>query len=214
MASPAAPTFDPGIASGSAAAFAGILAAIVLAVIGQLATTDRTNAPGGGSRGHKYQFSLIVGFPLLVQLLACAYMFVLLSGRATHVPDSKYSCDVLADATIRAACLTDQLAAVAQATSSVRGAAFDFAICGSVLAVAAAAALVFLRLVVQETGGASSVAARMATILIVAGVFVDVLFLVYGYGDIHQAFYNRPFPFGLWISNAAFWHCFHFLPRC
>lgn len=169
--------FDPAVASGSAAAFAGILAAIVLAVIGQLATTGRDAVPGATPTGHKFQYSLIVGFPLLVQLLASAYMFVLLSGRLT-------------------------VTASGVQFGALRGAAFDFAICGSVLAVAATGSLVFLRLVLLEAGRSTGVAATAASVVITVGIYVDVLFLVYGYGAIHAAFFGVPFPPGLWLTNA------------
>jgi hypothetical protein len=167
--------FNPGTAAGSAATFAGILAAIVLAVLGQLAVTKRENASG-----HKYQISLLVGFPLLVQLLACAYTFVLLSGQQ---PAPGQTAD-------------EQLGVI-------RGAAFGFAICGSMLAVSAAGSLVFLRLVLQEAGRAGSMAATGARAAVIAGVYLDIIFLVYGYSDIHRAFYGEPFSVVLWVGHTV-----------
>jgi hypothetical protein len=64
--------FDPGTASPSAAAFSALLAALLFAVLGQLATSR-------GRRG-EYPRSLKLGLVLLVSLLATTYMFVLLSG--------------------------------------------------------------------------------------------------------------------------------------
>ena len=64
--------FDPVQASQAAAAFAALLAALVLAALGQIATSRR---PDGA--GHEYALSLPLGLMVLLSLLSTTYMFVL-----------------------------------------------------------------------------------------------------------------------------------------
>ncbi len=170
--------FDPAQASGAAASFAALLAAVLLAVIGTLAA--RRDA---GNR-HPHAPSLALGLVLLVLLLATTYMFVLLSG-LTSIPTAPSALPGSQEAIN---------SAVSSAASELRTAAFLFIIAGSALAVAAAGTFLFLGLVITESDSVAnpqqvaSLVARTAHSAVVSGIVIVAIFLSFGYDDIIEAF--------------------------
>lgn len=168
--------FDAAVASNSAAAFSGILAALVLAVIGQVATSSNGGETTAGTSRLGYWFSLTAGITLLVQLFATSYMFVLLSGRPANSNDP------------------------ATYKPSLQLTAFLFTFSGSMLAVSAAGAIIFLQLVIRES---SLQGRRLFSVLappIQIALVVDMTFLLFGYSDINAAFYKTQLGWQLWLA--------------
>lgn len=184
--------FDPATASTSGASFAALLAAILLAVLGQLALGD------SGSNNHKHSVSLGLGLPVLALLLVTTYMFVLLSGLIPAPPHG--------------ACTK-----ICEATALLRRSAFLFILCGSALAVSAVAVALIVGLVVSESGIKSKHVRGSVHGTIVGGVVADGIFLIYGYRDIASAFSWHPLTWtlvaGAILAVPVFWTMLRF-PRC
>lgn len=183
--------FDPARASQAAAAFAALLAAILLAVLGTLALSHVRSQ----DRRHKHEGSLTVGLTLLVSLLATTYMFVLLSGLTAQPSDPR----TLTGATPEVLAATQAEAAL----SLLRGAAFLFIVSGSALAVSAAGTVLFLGIALAESGSpARSVIRRTVHQALIGGIVLDAIFLGFGYDDIANAFLGGGSRW-LWTSISA-----------
>lgn len=168
--------FDPATASVSGAAFAALLAAIALSVLGQLALSGDSKPDR-----HKFEKSLSVGLLVLALLLSTTYMFVLMSGLTAEPPHGAFT-------------------KAYEATALLRGSAFLFIICGSALAVSAAAVILVVGLVVSESGTTSERVRDAVNGTLAGGVIADGIFLGYGYNDIASAFGWHPFA---WTSAAT-----------
>lgn len=187
--------FDPAMASTAGAAFAALLAAIVLAVLGQLAMGGEPD-----SKEHTHAKSLSLGLPVLALLLATTYMFVLVSGLAAATPHGTLA------KTHPALARTDA------ATALLRGSAFLFIVCGSALAVSAAGVILVIGLVVSESRTRSKYVRGALHGTLAGGVVADGIFLVSGYYDIASAFGWHPLIWTLAASAAlgvpVFWSIF------
>ncbi len=169
--------FNPAQASQAAAAFSALLAALLFAVLGQLAagTVEPSKVDVNKDR---YPGSLALGLVLLVSLLSTTYLFVLLAGIA----------DPMA-ANLNAHCAQVQL---------LRTSAFLFIIAGSALAIAAAVTLLFLGLVLAETKHTRAVIGTAYQTL-VGGIMIASVLLAFGYDDIISAFEVNSF----WLLVAV-----------
>ncbi len=193
------PVFNTSAASGTAASFAALLAAVLLAVLGNLALHSQSSPVAGGSltAQHRYTKSLTLGFVLLVLLLATSYMFVLLSGLQILPLASSEQALGAGDEMILQ-------------TTLIRTSALLFIVSGSALAVGAAASMLILGLVLSESHGADlvagsgvSTALNSAHSFLVGGVWVVAVFLLFGYDDIAQAFEGDLSRRWTWTIPAA-----------
>jgi hypothetical protein len=160
--------FSVSQAAEAAAAFSALLAAIVLAALGQIAV----KSPGPG--GFLYRGSVLSGFVLMVVLLVDAYMFVLLAGGSA----------------------SDRAAEEGVPSDIVRNEALRFAFSGSLLAVAAGITFLFICIVVTETLGGAPLTSRYGFMIVCFGTAASMLFLVFGYDDIRDVFYGPEDPNG------------------
>jgi hypothetical protein len=172
--------FNPVQASSAAAAFAALLAALVLAVIGQVATSRRTDG-----RNHEYPISLSVGLLVLISLLATTYMFVLVSGAPppseAFASSGKEGYD-----------------------TAIRVASTLFAVCGSALAVGAVATVLFIFAVILEAARRVAMpTTAVAFVALLFGAVIAGIFLVFGYDDIRDATAGADSPGWWWWLHVG-----------
>lgn len=177
------PVWDPSASAGAAAAFAGILAALLLSVTLQIVLLKPA------FRAAKGRINSLMAAPIaLFLLLVSAYLYVVLSGTESRVLQYGPECTALQS---DAACFPLGVPAAM------------FAVSGSYLALGAVTVAFLVALVVAEHPTARYAGRGATQVFFAAGSLAALLLVVWGYRDAYSTMRVTNFGTVAYLSESA-----------